>query len=65
MLIVHFGKYENKKIFFLPFLVLTVPINFQAETFLMVGRGLTSPVNIPSTYLRSAEVRKYDLGKVK
>ena len=45
--------------------MLTVPINLQTETFLMVGRGLTSPVNIPSTYLQSAEVRKYDLGKVK
>ena len=46
-------------------LVLSIPINLNVESFFLVGRGDTSPNNVSSFYLQSAEVRKYDLGKDK
>ena len=45
------------------FIVLSKPINLKKETFFLVGRGVTSPASIPSMYLQSAQVKKYDLGK--
>ena len=42
--------------------MLSVPINLDTETFFLVGRGYTSPQKVPSMYLQSAKVWKYDLG---